>query len=59
MFKTQSPLPARSAQTMLSPGDVISDRYRLERDLARTEVGVVYDATDTKSNREVAVEVAS
>jgi serine/threonine-protein kinase len=40
-------------------GEIINDRYHLGRQIARTEAGVVYEATDVERKRTVAVEVAS
>ena len=40
-------------------GDVLAERYRLERDVGRTEAGVVFDGIDLHLNRQVAVEIAS
>jgi len=47
------------ATSELQPGRLIADRHRLERAVARTEIGVLYDAIETWSGREVAIEVAS
>lgn len=40
-------------------GEIINDRYRLGRLMARTEAGVVYEADDVELRRSVALEVAS
>jgi len=40
-------------------GEIVNDRYHLGRELARTEVGVVFEAKDVELKRSVAVEVAS
>lgn len=45
--------------TTLETNDVLAQRYRLEREAARTEVGVVFEANDLTLARSVAVEVAS
>ncbi len=43
----------------LAAGTTLDERYRLDREVARTEAGVVFEATDVTLNRRVAVEVAS
>ena len=52
-------LAASSTSPVLEPGDTLADRYRLDREVGRTEAGVVFDAVDAMLNRRVAVEVAS
>ena len=54
-----SDLAASSAPPVLEPGDTLAGRYRLEREVGRTEAGVVFDGVDLELNRRVAVEVAS
>jgi hypothetical protein len=52
-------LAASSSPPTLEPGDTLADRYRLDREVGRTEAGIVFDAVDAMLNRRVAVEVAS
>lgn len=53
------PVSRPSGSQSASAGDVIRDRYHLEREAVRTEAGMVFDATDLVLSTRVAVEVAS
>ena len=53
------PVSRPSGSQSASAGDVIGDRYHLEREAVRTEAGIVFDATDLVLSTRVAVEVAS
>ena len=52
-------LAAASPPLVLEPGDTLAERYRLDREVCRTEAGVVFDAVDLTLDSRVAVEVAS
>ncbi len=41
----------------IAPGDVLRDRYRLDSEIGRGAMGIVYRATDLELMREVAVKV--
>jgi serine/threonine protein kinase len=51
--------PPTSQPAHLEGGDTLNERYRLDREVGRTEAGVVFDAVDLTSKRRVAVEIAS
>jgi eukaryotic-like serine/threonine-protein kinase len=48
-----------SAGSPFALGDVVGERYRLDREAGRSEAGLVFEATDSVSQRRVAVEVAT
>jgi len=56
---TRHGLDAPISQPVLHAGDVLAERYRLEREVGRTEAGMVFDGIDLNLNRQVAVEIAS
>ena len=47
------------AQRIGSAGDALLERYRIDHETARTEAGVVYDATEIGSLRRVSLEIAN
>lgn len=55
------PVSSRSFSRQVMPelGEMLGDRYRLERNVSRTEAGVVFDAADTTTGRRVAIELAT
>lgn len=55
----QSFSASAEAAVAVEAGTTLNERYRLDREVARTEAGVVFEATDVTLNRRVAVEVAS
>jgi hypothetical protein len=48
-----------SGSPVVEPGDTLAERYRLEREVGRTEAGAVFDGVDLLLENRVAVEVAS
>jgi eukaryotic-like serine/threonine-protein kinase len=60
-FLSISPLPspavmnATTAAQLFSPGDLLADRFRIRRFLARGGMGEVYEAEDVELREEVAV----
>lgn len=50
---------SRDPRSWISTGDVLRERYRLDEQIGRGGMGVVYRATDLKLMREVAVKVIS
>ncbi|MDB5213065.1 MAG: serine/threonine protein kinase [Myxococcaceae bacterium] len=54
-----APPSASSAHRAPEAGDTLADRYRLDREVGRTEAGAVFDAVDLTLNHSVAVEIAS
>ena len=52
-------LPEELRQKDLSIGTVLRDRYRLDNELGRGGMGIVYRATDLELHREVAIKVLS
>ena len=51
--------PARSPTPLPANAATIDPRYHLDRVAARTEAGVVYEASDRRASRRVAIEIAS
>lgn len=54
--------PLRNAAPVLRPssvGEALLERYGLDREAARTETGVLYDATEKATKRKVSIEIAN
>ena len=62
-FLSISPLPspavidATPEAQLFSPGDLLADRFRIRRFLARGGMGEVYEARDTRLDRMVAIKI--
>src|SRR5262245_21597143 len=50
-------MPPTESPVRLSPGDVLADRYRIEREIGSGGMATVYLARDLKHDRDVAVKV--
>jgi eukaryotic-like serine/threonine-protein kinase len=47
--------PAPSSEHPLEPGELLADRFRIVREVAQGGMGIVYEATDEKLERRVAL----
>jgi hypothetical protein len=59
ILASSQPLHEGSSSPVVELGDTLAERYRLDREVGRTEAGVVFDGVDLTLDSRVAVEVAS
>jgi len=57
-FLLEPMIPRQELQRPFRPGDVLSDRFRVIREVAHGGMGVVYEAIDQRLNRRIAVKCA-
>jgi serine/threonine protein kinase len=57
--KTRILTPEETSPSVIAPGAVLSGRYRLDSEIGRGGMGIVYRGTDLELMRDVAVKVVS